>query len=298
MRILNYGSLNIDYVYAVDHIVRPGETLGSSSRNIFAGGKGANQSCALAKAGADIYHAGKVGKDGEWLLEMLEKSGVNIRYSAVDEETITGHAIIQVDASGQNCIILHGGANQRISTDEASEVISAFDAGDILLLQHEINDLPYIIRKGKEQGMIVCFNPAPFADDILNYPLECVDVFIVNETEGRELSGLIDEKDDLKVAKAIQAKYPHCEIIMTLGSQGVYYLGKGKEIFAPAAPANAVDTTAAGDTFIGYYLAEISRGKSTEVALKTANQAAALAVSREGAMPSIPLLDEVEKLLQ
>jgi ribokinase len=294
VRILNYGSLNIDYVYGVNHIVCPGETLNSASRNIFAGGKGANQSRALANAGANVYHAGKVGKDGAWLVELLDKSGVDVKYITVDKEMTTGHAIIQVEPSGQNSIILDGGSNHSISAAEVSKVIDNFDSEDILLIQNEINEIPHIMRSAKARGMSVCFNPAPFSEDILNYPLECVNIFIVNETEGREISGEVDNLEDLQIARAIQRKYPESEVIMTLGSKGLYYLGKGKEVSLPAAPAEVVDTTAAGDTFIGYYLAAVSNGKPLSEALKIANQAAAISVSRSGAMESIPLYHEVD----
>jgi ribokinase len=299
MKILNVGSLNIDYVYRVDHIVRPGETIGNLSRSVFAGGKGANQSVALAHADAEVYHAGKVGRDGAWLLELLAQNKVDVTHTVIDDRVDTGHAMIQVDAEGQNSIVLHGGANHSLSEPDIAAVFAGdfagdFAAGDILLLQNETNLIESIMRHGHEIGMKVCFNPAPFSPEIADYPLDCVDLFIVNETEGLELSGCKPGTDTATIVSELKKRFPQAEILMTLGAAGVLFSGQDDEIQLPACPADVVDTTAAGDTFIGYYLASISKGATPLDALTCASAASAITVSRAGAMNSIPLLAEVQ----
>ena len=289
MAILNFGSLNIDYVYRVAHIVRPGETLPSQSFEVFAGGKGANQSVAAAKAGAKIRHAGKVGEDGRWLIDKLAAVGVETGLIAVGDGR-AGHAIIQVDDSGQNAIVLHAGANHQIGRDQIDKAIGSAKAGDVLLLQNEINDIAYLIEQGHKAGLAVCFNPAPFDTNVLDYPLELVDTFVVNETEAADLSGQASAGESLAV---LTQRFTGAKIILTLGDKGVSYRCGDEAIDVPAVTVDAVDTTAAGDTFIGYYLAGTTLGFDTGKCLELATQAAALCVSKAGAMDSIPSRQEM-----
>ena len=161
MKVLSFGSLNIDYVYKVDHFVQKGETLSSKSLNVFSGGKGLNQSIALAKAGVETYHAGAIGEDGKFLLEILEEAGVDTSCVKILSDERTGNAIIQNDEDGDNCILLYGGANQAITKAQVDAVLSRFDAGDYLVLQNEINELPYMMTKAHEKGMKIVLNPSP-----------------------------------------------------------------------------------------------------------------------------------------
>ncbi|MBR2850985.1 MAG: ribokinase, partial [Anaerotignum sp.] len=154
MKVLNIGSLNLDYVYQVDHIVQPGETEASFDMNIFLGGKGINQSMALAKAGVKVYHGGMIGEDGQPFLDACKEYGVNADYIKMIEGK-TGHAIIQLDKDAQNSILLYGGANQKLTEDFVDEVLSHFEKGDILLLQNEVNLLPYIVEQAYAKGMQV-----------------------------------------------------------------------------------------------------------------------------------------------
>ena len=289
MKILNFGSLNIDNVYSVDHFVKPGETLSSDSLSVFCGGKGLNQSLALARAGADVYHAGMAGRDGAMLLDVMEKSGVHIQYVKITEGA-TGHAIIQVNRSGQNCILLYGGANQQVTEEFAEEVLSHFDKGDWLLLQNEISSVGSIIKAAKRKGMTVVLNPSPMNEKILEMPLELVDYFILNEVEAAGLCGCEQTE---KMADELRNKFPGAKIVLTLGSKGAVY--QDEDIRAAHGIYNVpvVDTTAAGDTFTGYFIEQISGGGSPEKALELASKASSLAVSRKGAEPSIPLMDEV-----
>ena len=183
MKILNFGSLNIDYVYNVDHFVQKGETISSSQMNIFSGGKGLNQSVALGRAGAKVFHAGRIGKDGEFLVEQLKEAGVNTDLVVVDEDCSTGHAIIQNDAEGDNCILLYGGANQRITKEQIDAALEQFDAGDYLVLQNEISNLPYLMEKAAEKQMKIVLNPSPMDEKIKALPLDKVTLFFVNEIE-------------------------------------------------------------------------------------------------------------------
>ena len=181
-RVLNFGSINVDHVYNVEHFVRPGETISCQKYRRFAGGKGLNQSIALALAGACVYHAGKVGVEDTWLKILMEDKGVNTRFV----ETIngpSGHAIIQVNTTGENSIVIVGGANQLMSESDVQRILADFGPDDWLLIQNEVNAVPQIIRSAKAKGLTIVFNPAPMNPQVLSYPLELVDILVVNETE-------------------------------------------------------------------------------------------------------------------
>ena len=294
MKVLNFGSLNIDYVYAVDHFVRAGETISSNGLQLFCGGKGLNQSVAFARSGAETYHAGAVGKDGGMLTDMLKSAGANTDFVRVREDCASGHAIIQVSKSGENCILLHGGANQSIDEAFVDEVLAQFGAGDLLMLQNEINNLDYIIRGAKARGMFTVLNPSPFDEKILALDLSFLDAIIVNETEGNGLSGKAEPEE---IVAELLSRYPMMKIVLTLGKHGAMYADATARAFCDIMPMPVKDTTAAGDTFTGYFFSTLLQGATPERALKTATAASALAVSRMGAAPSIPSLDEVNALL-
>lgn len=289
MKVLCYGSLNIDYVYQVPHFVRPGETLSAADFAIHSGGKGLNQSIALARSGLRVYHAGKIGADGQFLLEKLQENGVDTRYVTV-APGVTGHAIIQVEPSGQNCILLHGGNNQQVTEEEIQEVLSAFGSEDVLLIQNEINSAGVLISKARERGMQVIMNPAPMDAFVSQLPLEWVDLLILNEIEGHALTGELEPE---AMAIKLLERNPAGSILITLGAQGSYYR-KAEAAFAQQAhAARAVDTTAAGDTFTGYFIAGLHENMSVPSAMDLASQAAALCVSRPGAADSIPFRHEL-----
>ncbi|MFC1736766.1 ribokinase [Candidatus Hydrogenedentota bacterium] len=290
MKILNFGSLNIDHVYQVDHISAPGETIAANGYEIHGGGKGANQSLALAKGGAEVLHAGNLGKEGEWLRDNLAKAGVNVASVNIVEQP-GGHAIIQVDSQGENSIVVFGGANKQITSDEIDKALACLVEGDFLLLQNEINAIAEIMEKASAIAVRICFNPAPMGAEVHDYPLHLVNIFIVNETEAADLSGQADPED---AAAELASKYPESEIVLTLGEKGVLYLHGGNRIEVPAQKVEAVDTTAAGDTFTGFFLAAYSSGMDVQASLERGCRAAAICVTRKGATPSIPLLSEIE----
>ena len=194
MKILNFGSCNIDYVYSMDHIVLVGETQTTQKMEIFPGGKGLNQSIALARAGAETYHAGCVGNDGDMLLDVLRESGVHTEYvKQVDEKN--GHAIIQVSRLGENSIFLHPGSNALVTKEWVDAVLEHFSEGDILLLQNEINLIDYIVEKAHERKMTVMLNPSPMNEEIQKIDFHKLSYIVLNEVEAKDISGC-DEPED------------------------------------------------------------------------------------------------------
>ena len=296
MKILNFGSLNIDYTYDVDHFVRGGETLSSKALNLFPGGKGLNQSIAASRSGASVWHAGAVGKrDGDFLLKQLQDAGVNMDYVA-KLDVSSCHAIIQRQPDGGNCILLFGGANQEITKEMADEVLEQFDKGDFLLLQNEINEVGYIMKRAAGKGMQIVLNPSPMDEKIEKLPLEMVDYFLLNEVEAESICGGEGESTQSKAMMEKMAKrFPKAKIVLTLGAKGSLYWD-GKKLFSqPCYKVKAVDTTAAGDTFTGFLIGGLCQGMEAEKALDWASKAAAIAVSRAGAATSIPLKEEVDR---
>lgn len=295
MKVLCFGSLNIDYVYSLDHLVRKGETVASESLDIYGGGKGLNQSLALARAGAPVFHAGAVGEDGRFLVTLLEASGVQTDCIRVRPDVRTGHAVIQRDRSGDNGIILYSGANRSITRSQVDETLEHFETGDYIVLQNEINELSYLIASAHRRGMTVVLNPAPADAPVLQLPLHLVSYLIVNEIEAAALleqDHIETDFPDRAVSRLLE-RFPQSKIVLTLGNRGSIYAETGYLYQQPVFETDVVDTTAAGDCFIGFFLAGIMRRLTIPDAMAQAAQAAAIAVSRAGAAPSIPFMDEV-----
>lgn len=296
MKVLCFGSLNIDYTYKVDHFVQKGETLSSDSLQVFSGGKGLNQSIALAKAGVETWHAGSIGEDGRFLLKQMEEAGVNTECVTILRDVRSGNAIIQNDKEGDNCILLYGGANQAITKEQVDAVMSHCQKGDFIVLQNEINELAYIVEQAHENGLKIVLNPSPMNEKIRKLPLEYVDYFMLNEVEAGQILGqdVKEGFDKEKLGKALTECFPKAVIVLTLGKEGAMYLDQNESFLQPSYKVTAVDTTAAGDTFTGYFIGGILRGLSVREAMDTASKASAIAVTRQGASPSIPVLAEVE----
>ena len=295
MKIYNLGSINIDHVYALDHFVRPGETISCGSLAKFAGGKGYNQSVALARAGAQTAHIGAVGADGAQLVDALKRDGADVSRIAVLDGTPTGHAIIQVNPQGQNCIIIAPGANAEITDAMVDSALAGAAPGDILLAQNETSAIARAMRAAKGRGMKIALNPAPMNERVHALPLELVDILIVNEIEGAELSATPAAAPPAEALDALRARFPSATIVLTLGKDGVVAAAPG------AAPVShgiysvrVVDSTAAGDCFAGYLLASLAAGAPLAEALRVASIASSISVSRAGASPSIPTLAEVK----
>ena len=294
MKVLNIGSMNLDYVYCVDHIIQPGETESTGGRNILLGGKGINQSMALAKAGAKVYHGGLIGEDGQAFIEACKEYGVNYDYIR-NIDGATGHTIIQVDKNAQNCILIYGGANQMLTEEFVDEVLAGFEKGDILLLQNEVNQLPYIIDKAYEKGMQIALNPSPFNEKLNEVDMNKISIFLLNEVEGGQITGLTDPDE---VLSKMREMFPHAKIVLTLGKDGAKYADGDEVYYQPIFKVKAVDTTSAGDTFTGYFLAGLIEGMEIPEILKMSAKASSIAVTREGAVPSIPYRNEVVEALK
>ena len=278
------------------NFVAPGETKSANSYFENLGGKGLNQSIACARAGSAVWHVGAVGKDGMELLHCLQEEGVDTSHIAV-KDIASGHAVIQVDHAGQNCIIIVFGANGEVGKEQIEEACEALEEGDIALFQNEISNVAYGIAKAKSFGAKVAFNPSPFNEKISEVKLDEVDYLIVNEVEGREIVGgkLSSEEE---ILSEIRKRYPSMNLVLTLGEKGCYYMDGEEKYFQDAFPVKALDTTGAGDTFCGYFLSAILKGHEPGTALRESAAAAALAVGKEGAACSIPKREEVDEFLR
>jgi ribokinase len=291
MKVVNFGSINIDIIFAVDHIVLSGETIDSFSLVRSTGGKGANQSVAFAKAGLiPIYHAGLIGEDGLWVKDEMAHYGVDVSFIK-EIEMPTGQALIQLSKEGENAIVLYAGANHAFNQTWISSVLDNFSTNDWIMVQNETNELDFIFTETKKRGLKICFNPAPFTSSVLDLPLNLVDLLIVNEHEAK---GISKESDYDIALNKLTSLYPSSNIILTLGKDGVMHGKKGEVITKIGTwDVPIIDTTAAGDTFIGYYLNSIIQNMSVKEALKRASIAANIAITRKGAMPSIPYQNEL-----
>ena len=291
MKVLCFGSANIDYLYELEHFVLPGETISSKNLTKNSGGKGLNQSIALAQAGVSVEHAGCVGRDdGDFLLYTLHSYAVGTKH-ILKVDCPSGHAIIQVTSQGENSIILYTGANHMLSEEQIDTVLSDFSSGDFCILQNEINGIESILRKAAKKNLRIVLNPSPFSPEILNLPLELVEYLFLNEVEASQLTGL----DSLSAIESdLCRRFPHTKIVLTLGKQGSVFLHGSVREVCGIFDVPTVDTTAAGDTFTGFFIASVLREKPISHCLQVASAAAALAVCKKGAAQSIPTWNEVE----
>lgn len=294
MRILNFGSLNVDTVFSVSHVAAAGESLSVPDPKIHAGGKGLNQSIAAARAGATVFHAGRTGPDGTFLLQLLAHNGVDISYVSVDPTAHCGGAIIQVEADGTNTMLIYGGANKQIDYAQMDAVLSHFGGGDMLMLQNETNLVRSILCRAAENGMYTIYNPSPVTPEIFDIPYEQVNLLIVNEDEAAALAG-----GDYPVETVLQRLYQICPntVILTLGQRGSYAISEGTIYYQPIFPVKAADSTGAGDTFTGYIAAGLTRGDTLPQAMRIAAAASALSVTKHGAAASIPTRQDVDTFL-
>ena len=283
MKILNFGSINKDFFYSVNDFVRPGETISSNGYDIKIGGKGLNQSVSISKAGVKVYHAGIINKDDTFIIDKLKSWKINCDNILLSDNP-TGHAIIQVNKKGENSIIIHGGANHDFNLKSIKSILSKFETGDVLLLQNEINNIEEIIDRAHNKKMKIIFNPAPFNNDILKYDLNKINTLILNQSEGE---GLSNEKIPDKILKVLNNNFKNTEIILTLGEKGSLYSYKDELIKIRAHDVKTVDTTGAGDTFIGYYVAGFASKMNKKDNLNRASEAAAITTIKLGGAESI-----------
>ncbi len=291
MKLLNFGSLNIDYVYTMNHFVKEKETQAALDYARHVGGKGLNQSIALASAGQEVFHAGKIGEDGEYLRSFLQEHGVNTSFVKISSKP-SGHAIIQV-VQGENAIIVYGGANQDVDEVMIDEVLAHFSKGDMLLVQNEISSLDVLLEKAHAQGMKIALNPSPIDEKLLKAPLSLCDMLFLNEVEAATLADGHSE-DYTTILRILSWRFPDTHIVLTCGEKGAYSCVQEEILYQSAFSAPIVDTTCAGDTFTGFYLSALLRGYSRADALWIACKAASLSIQRAGAAISIPKWEEID----
>lgn len=284
MKIINYGSINVDLVYAVDHFPQAGETIVSNDFSRGLGGKGANMSIAAAATRADIRHFGAVGHDGLWARDALGARGVDVS-GVAEVEAATGHAIIQVDAGGENVITLYSGANTALPAELADRAVASGERDDWLLLQNETAHVERAARAGRERGLQIAYAAAPFDTDAALAVLPHLDLIALNAVEAAQLEAATGRAaQDLDIAR----------VLVTRGGDGATLYAGGGEVSRPAIPTNVVDTTGAGDTFLGVFLGALAQGRDDPDAMELALRAAAIQVSRPGAADAIPTADELE----
>lgn len=295
MKILSFGSMNIDNTYSVDEFVQPGETMTAKNLSKFCGGKGLNQSIALAAAGADVAHFGCVGEDGDILLDMLKSRGVNTDSVIKIDNITSGHAIIQVDSHGQNSILLYPGANRRMTPELIDRELEKYSCGDWLLIQNETNCLEYIMRAANKKGMKIAFNPSPMDGTVSTLPLELVDLFLVNEIEGAAVTG---KEITEEITAEFEKLFPNAAVILTLGKKGSIFKSEKDMLFQPSYCGTVKDTTGAGDTYTGFFIANYIKGVSPQECMRIAAMASTVQISRDGAAIAIPTKQEVLNALK
>jgi len=283
MAIYNLGSINADYVYQVPHIVTEGETLAATSRSVGLGGKGANQSVAAARAGAGVFHIGAVGEDGLWARDRLAAFGVDVEHVRVAKDP-TAHAIISVAASGENAIIIFPGANAQQTGSAIEAALAQATSGDTLLLQNETNGQVEAAKTAKARGLRVIYSAAPFDVEAVREVIDHVDVLVLNAVEAAQLQDASGGFPDVD------------QILITRGAEGAEWrdLRTGEGVKVAAAQVDPVDTTGAGDTYLGYFAAGIDAGLNVRDAMKRASIAAAIMVTRLGTADVIPSAAEVD----
>ena len=291
------GSLNMDLVVNVDTMPKPGQTIIGSNFKEVPGGKGANQAVAMARLNGNVSMIGKVGEDGfgQTLINSLKNDKVDTTYIQTSKGA-TGVALITVDKNAQNSIVVSQGANFEVKEDDIDNNIEAIKNSDIVVLQLEtpLNTIKYALNKAKELNKYTILNPAQAVklDDEI---IKNVDLLTPNETELEIISGVsIETEEDIQKAAQIMIEKGVKELIVTLGSKGSLYINKEKSMFKKAYKVEAVDTTAAGDSYTGALAVALSQDKNIEDAMDFASKVGALSVLKEGAQSSLPTLEDVK----
>ena len=300
-RVAVVGSLNIDLVIELDRMPNPGETVFGSRLERHPGGKGLNQAVAAARLESEVHMIGAVGDDGsgDWLMDVVTREGIRAEGIATVPGT-SGTALIEVDASGENRIIVISGANEGVTPAEVSAHLRSLSAVDVVLTQGEvpIEVMIAAAETGKKIGAQVLVNPAPVRD----YPKELltnVDILVPNEHEAKAMTGMSTDNmvDAVEAAQVLQERGPGC-VIITRGEKGAVWSSAEGSGQAAAFKVSAVDTVAAGDAFCGGLAAGLARGVSLAEAMRWASAAGALAATVRGAVPSLPSLAQVTELLE
>jgi len=302
--VMVLGGINIDFVMSLDRLPVPGETLKAKRFTIFPGGKGANQAVACAKMGASVSFVSALGDDffGDRLRQEMQRRGVDMSYVLTKSGFLSGTAMIMVDETGQNLIAFSPGAAEHLSLTHIERALRSLRAGGIFLTQLELGTEIVFpsLSMAKQHGLTVIWNPAPAPDvAIPEEIIRAVDIIIPNETEAEAITGCrVLDLTDAERASARLQEMGFNTVIITLGERGVLANVGGEEVYIKGIKVDAVDATAAGDVFVGAFCAQLARGSALFSALEFANCAAALSVTKAGAMTSIPALDEVKAALR
>jgi ribokinase len=302
MKILVFGSINMDLTTYSEKLPRPGETLHGTSYITVPGGKGNNQAVACARLGAETMMIGRVGNDtfGKEVLDLIAKENVDTSQIITDENAGTGLATINVDKNAENVIIVIPGANHTLDSSDVDRAKEFLDSTDVLMLQLEVSLEPTydLARIAKEKGVKVVFDPAP-ARSLPEYVYELVDYMTPNEVETEQLVGIkpTNPEEAAKAATLLRKKGVGCAIIK-LGAQGAYYDCEEGNGFVPAFKVNAIDTVAAGDAFNAGFAVAIAEGKEISEAVRWGAAAGAIATTRKGALPAMPFREELLELLK
>ena len=297
-KILVAGSLNMDLRFSMKRMPLEGETVLADGLLYNPGGKGANQAAAAAKLGGDVEMLGAVGRDGfgDVLSKSLADCGCGV--SALRRVTVpTGTACIYVDEQGRNSIVVIAGANAYCDTEYLKACDSYLENCEILMLQLEIpyDAVWYLAKRAHALGKTVILNPAPAPEEIPESVLQCVDWLTPNETELSRLAGLpCEEPSEIEEAAAKLQALGVRNVLVTVGSRGAYLCTQESAELIPTEKVKAVDTTAAGDCFNGAFAVGLSEGMTSEEAVRFANRAASISVTREGAQSSLPRRDELQ----
>lgn len=290
MSIVNFGSLNIDYVYHVPHFCTEDECVRAKTLQMTVGGKGLNQSVVISRAGAKVYQAGLIGPNGNVLKAYLEENHVDTSLLQACQ-TLQGHAVVQINPAGEHSTFVYGGSNSQLTPEVVDRCLAPFSRGDFLLLQNEVTSIPYMIEAAYEKRMRIIFNASPVDQDIFRSNCNKAEWLVVNEIECMEIA----DCDETTAAFAkMQQMYPDAGILLTLGNDGAVCYRDGDVIVQKAYPVKLADTVGAGDAFVGYFIAALSKNHPLEECLDMAAKAGAITVSREGAASAFPTIEEVQ----
>jgi ribokinase len=287
MTIYNLGSINVDHIYKLPHFPASGETVQSFGYSVGLGGKGVNQSVAAVNAGGIVVHIGSIGIESDWILKMLRDLDLTTNHIAVSNKT-TGHAVIYLDESAENTIILHAGANYDFQLSNIEKSLCQSQSGDWLLLQNETNLAYETVKYARSRGLKIAYSAAPFDCQKIEELLPYCNLLVLNEVEAQQCKSNIKNFDTLT---------DRMIFVVTRGEAGAKCSINGKVLIFPSPSVTAVDTTGAGDTFLGFLLAAIDNGVELESAMKFSTAAAAIQITRDGAVQAIPLREEVEEFL-
>lgn len=299
-KVIVLGSTNVDTILNIQRFPQPGETLAMNSRAVAGGGKGANQAIAAVRSGAQTAFISKIGHEGaaDFILDTFKKDGMNIDHVTMSETAGTGQAYIMVDESGQNSILIYGGANQDITVEDIHQAETDIKAADRIVAQFEV-PIPAVIEAFKiarANGVQTILNPAPAIKNIPSELLAVTDMIVPNETEAEIITGIkVTDQASMQANAEAMFKLGIKVVIITVGDKGSFYATPTQNGFVPAFKVSAVDTTAAGDTFIGALSTQLALDYSNlEAAMTYANKASSIAVQTKGAQNSIPYAQDIQ----